>query len=71
MAFLSTSEHRGPLSQLMGSQERGWSIMPSRKEHFRVTPGLLIAGLAVAGVAALAGYYLGRDMIRYIRIHNM
>jgi hypothetical protein len=33
--------------------------------------GLLLAGLAVVGFGALALYYLGPDLRRYLKIRNM
>lgn len=33
--------------------------------------GLLLAGLAVVGLGALALYYLGPDLRRYLKIRNM
>jgi hypothetical protein len=32
---------------------------------------LLVTGLVVAGAAALAWYYLGPDLIRYMKIRSM
>jgi hypothetical protein len=37
----------------------------------RSNAGFLIAGLAVIGVGALAWYYLGPDVRRYMKIRNM
>jgi hypothetical protein len=34
-------------------------------------PGWLMTGLVVVGLGALAWYYIGADLRRYIRIHNM
>jgi hypothetical protein len=33
--------------------------------------GLMIAGLAVIGLGALALYYLGPDLVRYMKIKRM
>jgi hypothetical protein len=33
--------------------------------------GLLLAGLALAGLGALAWYYLGPDLRRYLKIRSM
>jgi hypothetical protein len=32
---------------------------------------LILAGVAVVGLGALLWTYLGHDLVRYIRIHNM
>jgi hypothetical protein len=32
---------------------------------------LLVTGLVVAGAAALAWYYLGPDLVRYMKIRSM
>lgn len=34
-------------------------------------PGLLLAGLAVVGLGALAWYTMGPDLIRYIKMERM
>lgn len=36
-----------------------------------ISTGWLIAGLAVVGLGALAWYYLGPDLKRYMKIRNM
>jgi hypothetical protein len=33
--------------------------------------GLLVTGLAVIGLGALAWYYLGPDLVRYMKIERM
>jgi hypothetical protein len=45
----------------------------TRWEHRsrRSGSGLLLAGLAVVGLGALAWYYLGPDLRRYLKIRNM
>jgi len=35
------------------------------------SPNLLIAGLAVVGLGALAWYYFGSDLKRYLKIRDM
>jgi hypothetical protein len=32
---------------------------------------LLIAGVVVVGLGGLSWHYVGSDLLRYIRIHNM
>ena len=36
-----------------------------------IPTGLLVAGLVAVGVGVLAWYYLGPDLRRYLKIHNM
>jgi hypothetical protein len=42
-----------------------------RREGERSSSGLLLTGLVVAGAAALAWYYLGPDLVRYMKIRSM
>ena len=35
------------------------------------SPNLLLGGLALVAVGALAWYYLGPDLVRYMKIRNM
>lgn len=44
-------------------ERRGGSDWPSG--------GLLLTGLAVVAVGALAWYYLGPDLVRYMKIREM
>ena len=50
-------------SQDPGLERRGGSDWPSG--------GLLLTGLAVVAVGALAWYYLGPDLVRYMKIREM
>jgi hypothetical protein len=53
------------------SYERGWgSYLPSMS-YPRRTNGFLLAGLLAVGVGALAWYYLGPDLRRYMKIRSM
>jgi hypothetical protein len=45
-------------------------LTPARR-HQGDNSGMLLAGLAVVGLGALAWYYLGPDLMRYIRIETM
>jgi hypothetical protein len=40
-------------------------------ESTGLSPGLLIGGLALLGLGAVAWYYLGPDLRRYLKIRNM
>jgi hypothetical protein len=47
------------------------SGMLRERQFRRGGNGLLLAGLAVVGLGALALYYLGPDLRRYLKIRNM
>jgi hypothetical protein len=47
------------------------SSLDRRVEAFEPNRGLMIAGLIALGLGALAWYYVGHDVKRYIRIRNM
>jgi hypothetical protein len=51
------------------SEERQQRSLREREPLRR--PGLLLAGLAAVGLGALAWYYLGPDLRRYIKISRM
>lgn len=57
-------------SELMGQgnhpQEPGRSALTEFPSS-----SLLLTGLAVVAVGALAWYYLGPDLVRYMKIRNM
>ena len=62
--------HRGRLARL--ADQDWWSRPASRRsEALASTPGWLVAGLVAAGVGALAWYYVGPDVKRYIKLRNM
>jgi hypothetical protein len=42
-----------------------------RRDFGPSSSSLLVTGLVVAGAAALAWYYLGPDLIRYMKIRSM
>jgi hypothetical protein len=60
---LSESLGQNPEPQDAGLERRPVAEWPSS--------GMLLAGLAVVGIGALAWYYLGPDLIRYMKIRNM
>jgi hypothetical protein len=49
----------------------GGPAMARRPEPSGLPAGLTVAGLAVIGLGALALYYLGPDLVRYLKIRNM
>jgi hypothetical protein len=50
---------------------RGQPATTGRARSGGISPGWLITGLAVVGLGALAWYYLGPDLRRYMKIRNM
>jgi hypothetical protein len=50
---------------------RGRYAPAAYEDSARSSTGLLLAGLAVVGLGALALYYLGPDLQRYMKIRNM
>jgi hypothetical protein len=60
-----------------------WSPLPNDERRFSpphpahrpevagLLPGLAVAGLAALGLGALALYYFGPDLVRYMKIRNM
>jgi hypothetical protein len=56
------------------SSPEGWGgrwVPTDRKESTGMSSGLVIGGLALIGLGALAWYYLGPDLRRYMKIRNM
>lgn len=65
-----------PTSQTAAQQwgeRREWprDMHRYRSNHSGMPAGLMIAGLAALGLGALAAYYLGPDLIRYLKIERM
>ena len=60
------------LSESLGQvpQPEGWNVERRGPSEWP-SSGMLLAGLALVGVGALAWYYLGPDLIRYMKIRNM
>ena len=59
MSWSSSSENTGVLSRITGD---GWGegySLSRREEPFGIPRGVLIAGLAMVGVAALGWYFVG------------
>jgi hypothetical protein len=44
---------------------------PMRRDGSGLARNLVVAGLAVAGIGALAWYYFGPDLRRYIKMSSM
>jgi hypothetical protein len=55
------------------SNDARWGGPPParRPESLGLPAGLTVTGLALIGLGALALYYLGPDLIRYMKIRNM
>jgi hypothetical protein len=68
------------MSRLSSEHAAGSYRMPAEdwRDRYEVAdrrgprlPGLLVTGLVVAGLGALAWYYLGPDVRRYLKIRSM
>ncbi len=65
------SEEESRLSRRSGDEDRGRSLVGGLEDSLRSSSGLLLAGLVAAGLGALAWYYLGPDIRRYMKIRDM
>jgi hypothetical protein len=55
------------MQEWRGQYERGdWGL-----RHSGGSSGLLLGTIAVVGLGALAWYYVGPDLVRYMKIRNM
>jgi glutamine synthetase adenylyltransferase len=52
-------------------QAEDWVSARFHRQPERKVSKAKIAGLAILGMGLLAGYYLGPDLMRYIRIRRM
>ena len=67
-----TTERHGLSARSRGDGWGDWLPARARRaEPPGPSPGLLLAGLVVVGLGALAWYYIGPDVIRYQKIRNM
>ncbi len=60
-----------PRSRSMERQAPSGLTRQERRTSSGLPSGLLLTGLAVLGLGALAWYFLGPDLRRYLKIHNM
>jgi len=59
--------HSQPMQEWRSQYDRGeWGL-----RHSGGSSGLLLGTIAVLGLGALAWYYLGPDLMRYLKIRNM
>ena len=65
-----TSEQQALLSHPREERYEDFELVELERPS-RGISGWLIAGLAVAGLGALAWYYLGPDLRRYLKMRNM
>ncbi len=66
-----TPEQQASLSRPRGEDWRGRSAPPARLEDWLPSSSVLLTGLVVVGLGALAWYYLGPDLRRYLKIRSM
>jgi hypothetical protein len=65
-----TSEGQSLWSRERGPEGRGYYLVEERRSR-GLSPALVVGGLAVLGLGALAWYYLGPDIRRYMKIRSM
>jgi len=69
---MSSSRNRLRSAERPGEEWREAYGPPAAAEGSRTAPwGLLVTGLVVVGLGALAWYYLGPDLRRYLKIKSM
>jgi hypothetical protein len=67
-----TSTNRARTLALRDEREPERYRMPGRyRENDSSSTALWVTGLAAVGLGALAWYYLGPDLIRYLKIRRM
>jgi hypothetical protein len=66
-----TSDYQAYLPRLSGHGGWGRSSLSPRSESSGASRNMLIAGLLVIGVGALAFYVLGPDVKRYMKMRDM
>ena len=65
------SRNRGSMLGSWGEEMRERTGLARRTDHGGPPAALLITGAVVIGLGFLAWTYLGPDLKRYIKIHNM
>ncbi len=65
------SVHPSSMLTSLGDELRERTRPMRRHEERGISPGLLIAGVAVIGLGWFAWNYLGPDLKRYMKIHSM
>jgi hypothetical protein len=66
-----TSTRESPLSRSRGDGSSARHLFEGREESRLPARALLVTGLVVVGIGALAWYYLGPDLKRYMKIQSM
>jgi hypothetical protein len=57
--------------QMGGPWQGGYEVRERERGDGRSSSALLITGLVVVGLGLLAWHYIGPDLKRYLKIHNM
>jgi hypothetical protein len=65
------AEHQAPSYPAPQGNWQGGYAPAERQDSGGLPAGLLIGGLVVVGLGLLAWYYMGPDLVRYMKIRNM
>jgi len=68
---LFRSERPGLLSNLGHGNWGGHSHLARREEYLGPDTRLIVAGVVVLGLGLAAWHFLGPDLRRYLKMHNM
>jgi hypothetical protein len=71
MAAYASDTLRGSLEAERGDGRRREDLAERSRGGGWSGMGLLVTGLAVVGLGALAWYYIGPDVRRYMKMRNM
>jgi hypothetical protein len=71
MSAVMPDNLRGSPQYQGGDWRPGYPSYPMRRDGSTLPRDLVVAGLVVVGIGALAWYYLGPDLRRYIKMSSM
>jgi hypothetical protein len=71
MSRLQSESYAGSVRAPAGEWEERYPPPRRAEPRHSALPGLLLGGLALAGLGALAWYYIGPDLRRYLKIKSM